>query len=612
MSGRTWLGNRAALAAFTTLGLAAMLTFASAGVAVAAGAPVPPTPTSGPVAGNTHVSGAIPPPGFKQVTGSTTTTWALTNDGVIYVWGSSLGDLYGMGATDPASTWPPTIITQLADGSPVPKFVQITPTKAICTNGNIWSWADWVFDPNVGDYVLSDPYPTKLTSGVDSSGATVTLPTFKQVTEVGAATIALDVNGRVWTWGSDFNGQLGNGDALTDDVLLPTQLPAFGGTIVQITADTLADEVFALDSAGNIWRWGAAQVSGPSSPTKMVTGSLVATLPSFAYVGGGYGMGFAIDTAGSLWTWCSDGGNDCIIGDGSSAPDYEPVQLSVMDSSGQPVKFKAATGNLNGGFALDTTGRVWSWGLLEAGGLGNGSKLMGEHQLTPGVLTTDTNGATLPVFTSLGYTTGDALNAFALTADGTIWKWGWDNNGYAWYVPELGLEGYWYYPDVLLHLDKIVTKVTFGGIEGTNLVANLDGTYSVDTPPGACGPVDVVVYYDLKTTYGSTTYDTGGEANGVSHDTLTAAQTPLTYPKGFTYTGAICNPTPTPTPTPTPSPRVPNTPTPPPPVHIRTDTGGSLVSTPWLAIVGAGLIVTAGLVLGVRRMSVAAQAGRHS
>jgi len=182
-----------------------------------------------------------------------------------------------------------------------------------------------------------------------------------------------------------------------------------------------------------------------------------------------------------------------------------------------------------------------------------------------------------------------------------------------------GMGSYWIAPAPLLSLQPVVTGVTFGGVAGTNLTlttapvsgkyANYqtsadNGAYTVVDPSGACGPVDVVVSYDLRLTWAipkdintvEFTEDPGpppyivtsDNVVGVSYQTADTTQTPLTYPKGFTYTGATCSA---------------------PPRIIHSDTGGSLVAPPWLAIISAGLMITAGLVLSVRRVSASAHAG---
>src|SRR5690606_15243315 len=69
--------------------------------------------------------------------------------------------------------------------------------------------------------------------------------------------------------------------------------------------------------------------------------------------------------------------------------------------------------------------------------------------------------------------------------------------------------------------DVVVTRITFDGVEGTNLVDNGDGTWSVDTPEHAEGAVDVVVSYTWNN----------------------IAQTPVTYTGGYTYTPIPVAPT---------------------------------------------------------------------
>ena len=67
------------------------------------------------------------------------------------------------------------------------------------------------------------------------------------------ASIALDVNGNIWTWGNNTYGQLGSGDTTSTSVKRP----------IKITNNTKFKEIsmgychaLALDNEGNIWSWG--------------------------------------------------------------------------------------------------------------------------------------------------------------------------------------------------------------------------------------------------------------------------------------------------------------------------------------------------------------------
>ena len=100
-----------------------------------------------------------------------------------------------------------------------------------------------------------------------------------------------------------------------------------------------------------------------------------------------------------------------------------------------------------------------------------------------------------------------------------------DGNAYAWGANSQGQLGNGTNTDsntpVQVLGDVVVTRITFDGVEGTNLVDNGDGTWSVDTPAHAEGAVDVVVSYTWNN----------------------IAQTPVTYTGGYTYTPIPVAPT---------------------------------------------------------------------
>ena len=504
--------SRRTAAALAGLGLAATLTFTSAGLAAAAGKAVPPTPKSGPAAGGTVVTGTVPYPEFVQTAATMDNSCAVTSTGDLVFWGGAALDFAGVPAG--SAIWPPAVLTTSGSGAALPKFKACVPGMALDTSGNLWVWANTMD----GGATIINPQPVQLTAGAGG----VALPKFQKI----GLALALDVNGNVWQWPDVSTG-------------LPTKVSVPGVKFTDIEYDTLGGIVLALDSAGNLWEWG-----GGTLPTMLTQDESGGGLPQFKAIGVADGQEMAIDVNGGLWAWSA-----------------APAQYLTDNSGGALPPFAKVSGNIAARYALDTAGAIWAWGSNGVGAVGVNEPVGTSHP-DPTKLLVDTSGAALPKFTSLSMTGHDDEMGLAISDVGDIWAWGYDYGDYSWWNGSI--VNRWIAPQMLLHLTPTVTKVTFGGVPGTNLVSNPDGTYTVDAPPGGCGPVDVVVYYDVvMQAYANDAPDTD---MGVKQ---------ATYKKGFTYTGATCP---------------------------SVDTGGSPVDvTPWMALVGVGMMVTAGLVLGVRR-----------
>lgn len=82
---------------------------------------------------------------------------------------------------------------------------------------------------------------------------------------------------------------------------------------------------------------------------------------------------------------------------------------------------------------------------------------------------------------------GGQYAAYALGSDGNAYGWGYNAYGAAGDGTTTDR-----YTPVRVKTWPTVTEVSFGGVAGTGLTSQPDGTWTVQTPPG-CGPVDVVV-----------------------------------------------------------------------------------------------------------------------
>ena len=81
--------------------------------------------------------------------------------------------------------------------------------------------------------------------------------TISQISAGSGHSLALDSEGQIYAWGSNYYGQLGNGDTTSSNtpVKVDTSGVLAGKTISQISA--VGDHSLALDSEGQIYAWGA-------------------------------------------------------------------------------------------------------------------------------------------------------------------------------------------------------------------------------------------------------------------------------------------------------------------------------------------------------------------
>lgn len=229
-------------------------------------------------------------------------------------------------------------------------------------------------------------------------------------------TLALTEDGRVWAWGSNSHGQLGDGTSVSSrNSPVPIQIVAGMAKIKSIGAGKYSS--MALDDNGVLWAWGSNQKKQISSneagvlqiPTRIM---LPSPIRCFAC---GNGRSFAAGQSGKLWAWGDN--TDGLLGVGHSNPVIGYIEImkpSTMD-------FISALASRDGSsFALSTSGKVWSWGLNTQGQLGDGTSIA---RMFPVPVSLATN---LPHVRTISAGNNHVM---VKGTDGSIWAWGCNSQG---------------------------------------------------------------------------------------------------------------------------------------------------------------------------------------
>jgi alpha-tubulin suppressor-like RCC1 family protein len=121
--------------------------------------------------------------------------------------------------------------------------------------------------------------------------------------------VALTSDGKVWAWGNNAEGAIGNGVTSTAGVTTPFQVPGLSNVIGVSAGDRFTG---ILKADGTVWTWGAMNDStqygqlgvgtfvGATSPVK-VTGGLTNVI---LYAARDY-HDLAVKSDGSVWAWGS-------------------------------------------------------------------------------------------------------------------------------------------------------------------------------------------------------------------------------------------------------------------------------------------------------------------
>jgi YD repeat-containing protein len=185
---------------------------------------------------------------------------ALDGSGNVWAWGSDyFGQLGNSNSIDsrnanatPAQVAGVSQVTAISAGT---GFV-----LALTSSGTVYAWGDNTYGQlghaqgASGDVDESGAWPYAFyynTSPVEVSG----LPKIAAIAAGSYFALALDVSGKVWAWGNDYFGQLGNSTntGSTNAQSTPTEVTGLPAIAAIAAGDFHA---LAADTSGNVWAWG--------------------------------------------------------------------------------------------------------------------------------------------------------------------------------------------------------------------------------------------------------------------------------------------------------------------------------------------------------------------
>lgn len=326
-------------------------------------------------------------------------TLALDKNGRAWAWGFNANALLGDNSVTARNT-------PVSVGGAIKTFCQIAAgnqhSLAIDKYNNTWAWgpaSSWQLGNNAATSVRT---PKSIVLGANKTFCSIAISNFSN---------AIDKNGRVWSWGLNTAGQIG--DNSTTARYTPVSVLGAVKTFCQISNQ--AQHVLAIDKNGRAWGWGnnvSGKIGDNSTTQRNTPVSIVGTIKTFCRIFAGNQHSLAIDKNGRVWAWGNN--NFGALGNNSIVNQFTPV--SVL---GATKTFCEIAAGVQFTIGLTNSGRAWGWGQNYAGQIGNPVEVVSSN--TPISIT----GA-IKTFCKIfcgGY------HALAIDKNGMVWGWGYNDFG---------------------------------------------------------------------------------------------------------------------------------------------------------------------------------------
>lgn len=347
---------------------------------------------------------------------------ALKTDGKLYGWNTSASIYYlGDGITYARST--PTLI----DGA---SWTQVTFTHGIRSNGTLWAWGSTNATTinGLADGVASRSSMVQVGT---SSWLFVSAGNTQQLGQAGPTMYAIDINYRLFAWGINAAGQIGDNTAVGKNVI------TLIGTSSWIAVGGTGSSARGIDILGRLYGWGISTQgnNGTNTTINRSTPTQIATGTSFAFVSsrGQAGPG-AITTLGDLYMWGSNTRGGLGLGNtvnrsaptllGTAGPALAtgvsaPTQISYLNLTKGITSWTEVSAGQSQSMAITFDNRLFVWGLNNAGQLGFGAS---GTTLNRTIFSEQIGGSWVDVSSGISYTVAER-------SDGGLFAWGLNSSG---------------------------------------------------------------------------------------------------------------------------------------------------------------------------------------
>lgn len=220
--------------------------------------------------------------------------------------------------------------------------------------GKLWAWGYNNFG-QLGDNTLVSKRTPVAVGGSNK--------TFCHVCNGYYIGVAITHTGKIWAWGRNNNGEIGDGTKTCRST--PVAVGGVNKTFCQISTSNYYHNL-AIDKNGKIWSWGINAYGGlgnNSTADRCTPVAILGVNKTFCKIAAGYYCSFGIDFRGTVWAW---GYNDGTLGTNNNVSTRTPVVLYNMTDK----TFCQISAGNNFTIVLDKNNNAYAWGYNVYGQLG--------------------------------------------------------------------------------------------------------------------------------------------------------------------------------------------------------------------------------------------------
>ena len=350
-------------------------------------------------------------------------TAALSTDDRIFIWGRNDDGQLGDGTTTSRLT--PVEITDrftLATGETIIGIsLGFLHSSALTSAGRLFTWGLNDYGQLGDGTTISRHTPTDITGNFVLQPGEIII----QVATGNRHTAALTSHGRLFIWGVNWYGQLGDGTETERHS--PTEIThrfglGDGETIIQVSLGV--NHSSALTSTGRFFTWGwnnsgqlgDGTTTGRNTPTNITSRFVLADQETIIMSALGGRHSSVLTSTGRLFTWgWNDNGQ---LGDGTTTTRHTPIDVTSSFDFVETEFLMQVSLGVHHTSALTSQGRLFTWGWNDNGQLGDGT-IINRH-----VPTVIIEGMGLLIGETVVQVMATSSHTSALTSRGRLFIWG--------------------------------------------------------------------------------------------------------------------------------------------------------------------------------------------